>query len=281
MKRLNRNMHGDDPSTYMLPDSRELAAQYLLLYEMSLPFGQDLNNQINVDKSSTRLTVTLKDTSTREMRALAAAGEDWLQAHGLPAETSQASGPSLMFAHISGRNIKGMLTGTAVALLLVSLTLVLAFRSFGYGLLSLVPNIAPAVLAFGIWGLLVGQVNLGLSAVAAMTIGIVVDDTIHFLAKYLRARREHEKSPEDAVRFAFHTVAPAMLFTSIVLAAGFLVLTLSSFGLNSSMGKLTAITIGFALATDFLMLPPILVAVGRLADKRKTATAMNLALENE
>ncbi len=281
MKRLNRNMHGDDPTAYMLPDSRELAAQYLLLYEMSLPFGQDLNNQINVDKSSTRLTVTLKDVSTREMRALAVAGEQWLQARGLPAETSQASGPSLMFAHISGRNIKGMLTGTAVALLLVSLTLVLAFRSIRYGLLSLIPNIAPAVLAFGFWGLTVGQVNLGLSAVAAMTIGIVVDDTIHFLAKYLRARREQKKSPEDAVRFAFHTVAPAMLFTSIVLAAGFLILTLSSFGLNSSMGKLTAITIGFALATDFLMLPPILIGVGRFNEQRKAAAALPLALENE
>ncbi len=281
MKRLNRNMHGDDPAAYILPDSRELAAQYLLLYEMSLPFGQDLNNQINVDKSSTRLTVTLKDTSTREMRALAVAGQDWLMDQGASAETSQASGPSLMFAHISGRNIKGMLTGTAVALLLVSLTLIFAFRSFGYGILSLVPNIAPAVLAFGLWGLTVGQVNLGLSAVAAMTIGIVVDDTIHFLAKYLRARREQAKSPEDAVRFAFHTVGPAMLFTSIVLAAGFLVLTLSSFGLNSSMGKLTAITIGFALATDFLMLPPILVAAGHVAEHRKAAAAPVLALESE
>jgi len=281
MKRLNRNMHGDDPATYALPDNRELAAQYLLLYEMSLPFGQDLNNQINVDKSSTRLTVTLKDISTREMRALAVAGEDWLQAHGLTAETSRASGPTLMFAHISGRNIKGMLTGTAVALLLVSLTLVLAFRSFGYGILSLVPNIAPAALAFGLWGLVVGQVNLGLSAVAAMTIGIVVDDTIHFLAKYLRARREQAKSPEDSVRFAFHTVGPAMVFTSIVLAAGFLVLTLSSFGLNSSMGKLTAITIGFAIATDFLMLPPILVAVGRFAERREAAAVGGLALEGE
>ncbi|MFQ5528793.1 MAG: RND family transporter [Gemmatimonadota bacterium] len=279
MKRLNRNMLGDEPSAYALPDSRELAAQYLLLYEMSLPFGQDLNNQINVDKSSTRLTVTLEDVSTREMRALAVRGEDWLQARGVQVESTRASGPSLMFAHISGRNIKGMLTGTAVALLLVSLTLVLAFRSFGYGVLSLVPNIAPAALAFGLWGLTVGQINLGLSAVAAMTIGIVVDDTIHFLSKYLRARRERESSPEDSVRFAFHTVGPAMVFTSIILVAGFLVLTLSSFGLNSSMGQLTAITIGFALATDFLMLPPILVAVGRFAERRAAAASPVLALE--
>ena len=187
----------------------------------------------------------------------------------------------LIFAAVIAQHTKRIRIGTAVALLLVSLTLVLAFRSIRYGLVSLIPNIAPAVLAFGFWGLTVGQVNLGLSAVAAMTIGIVVDDTIHFLAKYLRARREQKKSPEDAVRFAFHTVAPAMLFTSIVLAAGFLILTLSSFDLNSSMGKLTAITIGFALATDFLMLPPILIGVGRFTEQRKAAAVLPLALENE
>ena len=277
MKRLNRNMHGDDPASYTLPESRDLAAQYLLLYEMSLPFGQDLNNQINVDKSSTRLTVTLENVSTREMRALAVQGEEWLQERGHPAESSQASGPALMFAHISGRNIVGMLTGTSIALLLVSLTLIIAFRSFGYGVLSLIPNIAPAALAFGLWGLTVGEVNLGLSAVAAMTIGIVVDDTIHFLSKYLRARREREACPEDSGRFAFHTVGPAMVFTSLVLVGGFLILTLSSFGLNSSMGQLTAITIGFAIATDFFMLPPILVAVGRLSERRMAAAAPVLA----
>jgi predicted RND superfamily exporter protein len=277
MKRLNRNMHGDDPAAYTLPETRDLAAQYLLLYEMSLPFGQDLNNQINVDKSSTRLTVTLENVSTREMRALAVHGEEWLQSRGHTVESSRASGPALMFAYISGRNIIGMLTGTSVALLLVSLTLIVAFRSFGYGVLSLIPNIAPAALAFGLWGLTVGEVNLGLSAVAAMTIGIVVDDTIHFLSKYLRARREREASPEDAIRFAFHTVGPAMVSTSLVLVGGFLILTLSSFGLNSSMGQLTAITIVFALATDFFMLPPLLMAVGRLGERSAPAGAPVLA----
>ena len=262
-KRLNKNMHGDDPAEYRLPAERELAAQYLLLYEMSLPYGQDLNNQINVDKSSTRFTVTLADLSTREIRQLSEAGEEWLATHGAPGMSTSASGPSLMFAYISGRNIRGMLTGTALALLLVSLSLVFAFRSFKYGALSLVPNLAPAILAFGVWALTVGRINIALSTVAAMTIGIVVDDTIHFMSKYLRARRERGASGEDAIRYAFRTVAPAMVFTSIVLAGGFLILSFSAFDLNAGMGRLTAITIGFALFTDFLMLAPLLLWLAR------------------
>ncbi|MEN8143643.1 MAG: MMPL family transporter [Gemmatimonadota bacterium] len=273
MKRVNRSMNGDDPSAYRLPEERDLAAQYLLLYEMSLPFGQDLNNQINVDKSSTRFIITLADVSSRQIREAAEAGEAWLESNAGPGMSATSAGPALMFSHISGRNIVGMLTGTAIALVLVSLTLIVAFQSVRYGLLSLIPNITPALLAFGIWGLTVAQINIALSAVAAMTLGIVVDDTIHFMSKYLRARREQGASPEGAVRFAFKTVAPAMVFTSLVLAGGFLILSLSAFDLNAGMGRLTAITIGLALVTDFLMLAPILVVVGSARDRHSVPTA--------
>ena len=145
---VNWSMNGDDPAAYSLPEQRDLAAQFLLLYEMSLPFGQDLNNQINVDKSSTRFIVTLADVSSSQIRESAAAGEAWLESNGAAGVSSKSAGPILMFAHISERNIVGMLTGTAIALILVSLTLILAFQSLRYGLLSLVPNITPALLAF-------------------------------------------------------------------------------------------------------------------------------------
>jgi len=92
-----------------------------------------------------------------------------------------------------------------------------------------------------------------------MTLGIVVDDTVHFLSKYLRARREHGYSAPEAVRYAFRTVGRALLTTSIVLVAGFLVLAQSHFELNSGMGLLTAIVITFALAADFFFLPPLLL----------------------
>ena len=84
-----------------------------------------------------------------------------------------------------------MLIGTMVVLLAISAILLFALRSIRLGLISIVPNVIPAVLGFGVWGLTVGQVGLSLSVVVAMTIGIVVDDTVHFLSKYRRARREY------------------------------------------------------------------------------------------
>ncbi len=259
MKRLNRTMNGDDPGFYRVPDSRELAAQYLLLYELSLPYGLDLNNQIDVDKSATRFVVTIANVTSRELRELASAGEAWLRGNAPPSMHATASSTSLMFSHISQRNIRGMLGGTLLAFLLVTAVLVLALRSVSFGLISLLPNIVPAVMAFGVWGLLVGRVNIGLSVVVAMTMGIVVDDTVHFISKYLRARREQGMRPEDAVRYAFTSVGSALVFTSAVLAVGFGVLSYSAFDLNAGMGKLTAVTIVLALVADFLLLPPLLM----------------------
>ena len=105
MKRLNRNLHGDNDAMYKLPDERNLSAQYLLMYEMSLPYGLDLNNQINVDKSATRMVVTLRTLSTNQMIALEKRSSQWLQENAEFIKAAAASGPTMMFAHIGKRNI--------------------------------------------------------------------------------------------------------------------------------------------------------------------------------
>ena len=257
-KRLNKNMHGDDPGWYRLPEERDLAAQYLLLYEMSLPYGLDLNNQIDIEKRTTRIQVALETMSTSEVLALEASSAQWL-AENLPDYETEVTGPTVMFSHIGQRNVKSMLIGTSVALVLISMVLIIFLRSVKYGFISLVPNLVPAAAAFGIWGVFVGQVGLGLSVVTGMTLGIVVDDTVHFLSKYLRARREKHLSAEDAVRYAFNSVGLALVVTSVVLIAGFMILAQSHFQLNSGMGLLTSVVIAIALLADFLLLPPLLI----------------------
>ncbi len=262
-KRLNKSMHGDDPGWYRLPDMRDLAAQYLLLYEMSLPYGLDLNNQLNIDKSATRMTVMLYNMTTTTVLDLEERAQAWLRENTPPGMHAAGASPTIMFSHIGERNIKSMLLGTTLALILISLILVFALRSIKIGLLSLIPNLIPAALAFGVWGIAVGQIGLALSVVTGMTLGIVVDDTVHFLSKYLRARRENSLGSEDAVRYAFNTVGLALVVTSLVLIAGFTVLTFSAFMLNSQMALMTAVTIVFAIVADFLLLPPLLMALDR------------------
>jgi hypothetical protein len=259
-KRLNKNMHGDNETYYRIPVQRDLAAQYLLLYEMSLPFGLDLNNQIDVDKSATRMIISFKDTTTRELRKMDVKARAWLSTHA-PEMVNYGSGLSIMWAHISKRNINSMLGASFLALVLISVILMVALRSFRLGLLSLIPNLSPALIGFGLWGYLYSRVGLGLSVVVAMTLGIVVDDTIHFMLKYIRGRRELKLSPSEAVKYSFNTVGTAMVVTTISLVCGFLVLTQSGFKMNSEMGLLSAITIAMALIMDFLLLPALLMRV--------------------
>ncbi len=260
VKRLHRNLHGDDPSYYTIPASRDQAAQYLLLYELSLPFGLDLNDRIAVDKSATRVTATLSGTlTTRETRALLRRSIQWFEEHAPPEMRALPSGPGAMFAYISERNIESMLRGNVLAVVLIAGIMILTLRSLGLGLLSLIPNTVPILMTFGIWALVAGKVGMAAAMVSVSSLGIVVDDTVHFLTKYLRARRERRLDRPDAVRYAFRTVGSAIVSTTVILAAGFLVLALSTFRINFELGLLTAIAVVLALVTDFFLLPALLL----------------------
>ena len=275
IKRLNKAMNRDDEKFYAIPENRELAAQYLLLYELSVPFGLDLNNRINVNKSSTRLTVNIKQASNDDVRELDGIIQEYLD-NEIPEFKTNGTGLSMIFSHFSKRNIDSMLVGTTAALVLISLLLILALKSLRMGMLSLIPNLFPAAVGFGLWGYLYGEVGVALSVVAAMTLGIVVDDTVHYLSKYLRGIREEKLSPEDATRYAFKNVGFALTTTTIALVAGFGILSLSGFKVNSDMALLTAITIAIALLIDLFFLPTLLITLEKYNLLKNSISKMKL-----
>ncbi len=270
MKRLNKNMHGDDLRYYRLPERRELGAQYLLLYEMSLPYGLDVNDQINIDKSALRVDVTYGDVNLSVIEKSVAESQQWLATYGTEAmKSARGAGPALMFASITRRNINSMLVGTSVGFGIISAILAVALLSFRMGVISLIPNVLPAAMAFGVWALVVGEVGFAVSIVAGLSIGIIVDDTVHFLSKYQRARRELGMSAQEAVHYAFKMVGSAIVGTSIIVSAGFAMLGLSTFRVTAYMGYLTSIAIIAALVTDLFLLPSLLCCFFAKSGKTK------------
>jgi len=171
----------------------------------------------------------------------------------------RGSGLSIVWAYLSKRNIINMLIAAFGALFAISLVMIFALKRLDMGFISLIPNLTPAVMAFGLWGLFVGEVGLGLSVVSSMTLGIVVDDTVHFITKYLRFRTNKTLSPENAIQQTFFLVGPAMAVTTLALVAGFLVLTFSDYKMSADMGLLSALTVSIALVMDFLLLPALLL----------------------
>ncbi|MEO0391889.1 MAG: efflux RND transporter permease subunit [Pseudomonadota bacterium] len=263
MKRLNKNLHGDDQSWYRIPDNRELSAQYLLLYELSLPYGLDLNDRINIDKSATRVTATLGNATTQETKAFLNNARAYIEANFPEEQQAQPTSAQVMFTYITDRNVQQMILGTTIAIVLISIIMMVSLQSFSLGLMSLIPNALPILTTFGMWALLVGTVGFSVATVASISLGIIVDDTVHFLTKYQRARREHGYGAEDAIRYAFETVGKALIVNTFILGLGFLVLTTSSFKLNVDLGMMTFMAIVFALILDFLLLPGLLIAAHR------------------
>ncbi len=262
IKHLNKAMHGDDPAYLRIPDDRQVLAQLLLLYELSLPFGLDLTDRILVDESATRVTVITENVSSAETKAIADAGSAWLDANAPGYMATEPTGIAYTFAFVSQRNTQAMFAGALLALALISGILVVMLRSLRIGMLSLIPNLLPVMMAFGLWGYLVREINLAVSVVGTMTLGIVVDDTVHILAKYLAARRDGADAAE-AVVSALRLVGPAVIITSLALVAGFGVLATSGFAVNGNMGLLAAITVALALLADLFLLPALLVLVDR------------------
>ncbi|MCU7813676.1 MAG: MMPL family transporter [Candidatus Thiodiazotropha sp. (ex Rostrolucina anterorostrata)] len=258
LKRLNRSLHNDDEQYYRLPEERPLAAQYLLLYELSLPYGLDLTNQLSMNKSSTKFVVTFRDVSTVELRTAVKLGEDWLRENAPDYIQTIGSGATVIFAHQSDINIQGMMFGTTLSLLLISLTIFIALRNTLYGTISVLINVLPFAMTFGAWTLLMGKAGMEVSIVVSATLGVIVDNCVHFLTKYIHARKEKGLDLEAALVFTFDHVGSALIFTSITLITGYSILMLSDFALNRALGVLSALTVGFALAVILILLPALL-----------------------
>lgn len=257
ISRMNKSLNEDNEAFEKLGETREQNAQLMMFYELSLPVGLDINNMIDVDRIRTRVIAIVRASHSQQLRDLARASEDWLR-ENTPDTTAGAVGGSIAFSKVSERNNAQMLVGLGVVLVLVSAILMFTLKSLSFGIISLAPNLLPAILAFGFWGMTYRDVNLGSTVVTTMTFGIVVDDTVHFLMNYMKSRKKFPV--REALQETFSTVGAAIVITSVALIAGFLVMATSGFAVNTHIGALTAIVIGFALAADLLFLPSVLLA---------------------
>lgn len=266
--RIEKAMNPGSTREASIPDQADRIAQYFLLYELSLPYGASLNDQINVSRSSSRVTVILRHVKSSQIRALNHEAQAWLAANAPPSMAAKGISINVLFSNVSWINIRSMIGTTIASMLVIAVIVGLALRSVNYGLLSILMNLLPSIVGFGIWGLLIGQIGLAASVITAMTIGLVVDDTIYFLMMYQAARRRGLNS-EEAINEVFEIVGTAMLVITLSLAAGFAVLIVSGFEVNRSLGAQTTIVILANLFIDWLMLPPLLRLTDR--DRKKTS----------
>ena len=270
-RRVHDAMNAGRVDEEPMPDERETIAQYFLLYEMSLPYGVSLNDRINVSRSSSRVTAILRKMSSSQIRDLDERATAWLAGNVPPEMQTQATGINVLFANLSGVNIRSMMLATLVSVLVIAVVVGIALRSAVYGALSILLNMLPSLVGFGLWGLLYQDIGLAASVVTAMTIGLVVDDTIYFLLMYQQARARG-LDPEGAINHVFAVVGVAMLVITVSLTVGFGTLAFSGFEVNRSLGAMTALVILSNLFIDWLMLPPVMRIMENSRAKRSGTT---------
>lgn len=270
-RRVHDAMNAGTADAGPMPEDRETIAQYFLLYEMSLPYGVSLNEQINVSRSSSRVTAILRKMSSSQIRDVDERATAWLAENVPPEMQTQATGINVLFANLSGVNIRSMMLATLVSVLVIAVVVGIALRSAVYGALSILLNMLPSLVGFGLWGLLYQDIGLAASVVTAMTIGLVVDDTIYFLLMYQQARARG-LDPEGAINHVFAVVGVAMLVITVSLTVGFGTLAFSGFEVNRSLGAMTALVILSNLFIDWLMLPPVMRIMENSRAKRSGTT---------
>lgn len=254
LKEMNKSFHNEDKEYYRIPDSEAEIEQYLLLYD-----GDDVRKFMTPAFDHARIAVRLSSHNSREekeiLRTIQGYMDGHLQGKGLEV---RLTGSAVQYVNVATEMVDGQISSFGTATLVVGILMMCLLRSIGIGLLSLIPNIYPILLNFGIMGLVGINLDTGTIMVASIALGIAVDDTIHFLTKY-QAKRRALVPIERAVEEVLLSKGRAIITSSIVLTLGFVVLIFSNFMPIVNLGLLTTLVMFIAMSGDLVLLPAMLV----------------------
>jgi len=246
-----------------VPSSRNLVAQYLLLYSMGLPQGMEITDQMDFDQRKLRITAltNIVDTS-KDIEMINYAKAWWAKT---PYKMN-LTGQTAMYAYMQKDITDTLIYSLSLTILTVSLMMLLIFKRLKILWILLLPNILPVVLVIGMMGWLGLTIDMGVAIAGAIIIGVAVDDSIHFLVKYFDARKRG-LSMADTFDEVLHYAGRAILFTTVVLSMSFSMFAFSTFTPNQNFGVVTATALIIALVIDLLFLPALLSCTDKPKDK--------------
>lgn len=252
IKDMNESFHDEDPAYYTIPDSRKMVSQYLLLYD-----SEEIEDFINSTYDHARIAARISEHSSAAQAALIDKINEYLETIDHPGLEIRITGRAKQDVNIIDTLVKGQVYSLGLAAAIIAVIMFIVLRSFAIGFLSLIPNLFPIVLNFGIMGAAGIHLNTATALIAAVALGIAVDDTIHFLSEY-KVRRAEKATVSDALKLVILTKGRAIFSSSLILCIGFGVLVLSRFVPTVNFGMLSAIIMLTALIGDVVLLPAII-----------------------
>jgi predicted RND superfamily exporter protein len=237
-----------------IPQTKNLIAQYLLLYDMNLPMGKTTNDKIDSNYQKIRISINsnIQDTS-KDLKMINWINNWWKQNSDYK---SEVQGQATIFAYMQSSVIDILIVSIGVTLMIVVLLMWFVLKSLKLTLLFLIPNIMPLVLVSGVMGYLKITIDIGVAISAAVILGIAVDDSIHFFGKYLKAIKT--MNFEKSIDYVIHHSANAMILTTLILSLTFSIFATSSFIPNINFAIVTIVALNIALLLDLVLLPSLL-----------------------
>jgi predicted RND superfamily exporter protein len=259
LKSLNRSFHDDNQKYYVLPEGRDKIGQLLFLYTMSLPQGMDINDRITVKNDSLRITLLWSKQSSKGALLAMSEFEDKARELGL---NSYVTGKIPLYQKMNKYVVKAFSKSITMAIVLVGILMIIVFKSWRLGLMSMLPNVIPLGYGAALMTILGKPIDIGTVLVTSVCLGIAVDDTIHFLTNYNKYINEGS-SQREALAKVLSFTGPALFSTTMILVAGFGVFAFADFVPNVNFGILTALVLVSALVVDLVFLPALLLFANR------------------
>ena len=256
VKDLNQSFHADDPAHHRIPDTREEVAQYLLLYESS--GGEEAAELVSPDYRVASLELRIRVGRIVHMAELIDRLDAALVEKPLEKTELTLTGIGALWLKLTNYIVSSQVQGFGLALVAVTIVMVALFRSIPIGLIAMIPNLVPVLLALGAMGFFDITLDYNKATIASIALGIAVDDTIHLMSRF-RLEFGIHRSYEVALRAAMQDVGRAVVHTSVALVLGFLVLTMSELRSQAFYGILLAAALTTALIADLFLLPPLVL----------------------
>lgn len=252
VEEMHRAFNEGDAAYRVVPDNADLIAQYLLLYD-----GRDLYDLVNHDFDTARIVMSVNVHETSKVVALVKRLEAHLASQAEPGVGYTVAGFGRLLADQETLLVQGQISSLAGSLLTIFLVFTLMFRSLKGGLICLLPNLSPVIFTYAILVLLGLRLDIATALIAAVAIGVAVEDTIHLYSGYRRARGANHRTLRSLIISYRHAGGPSIA-TTLVLLMTFALFGLSTFRPTQHFGLLTLAGLFGAMCLNLLLLPALL-----------------------
>ena len=214
LRGLNKSEHDDDEAWNILPEDKLQIIDYLVGYQLIQEIEPNLEPIFNTDYSAIRLVIGTSNLTNLQLISFNNRIDRWIAENVRPEYRVLHGDNSILFARLDRTISEELMKGFTLSFILITVTMLVGLRSVRYGLLSIMPNLFPATIVFGFWGLFIGELSPYILMLFSISIGLVVDDSVHILSKYIYARRRGEP-PEQAVGYSLDKAGSAITITTL------------------------------------------------------------------